>query len=327
MRVPHDVHLRSLDKDVVAQAADWFVMLQDGADAAMQAACTDWRLARPEHELAWQRLVGLHDTLMQGADRVDRVAAVQAVERGAAHSRARRRNMKALLGMAGLGLVAGTAYRQAPWQQWQAQYRTGTGERREFVLADGSRVLLNTATSADIVSLQGLRTLQLHQGEVMVTSGSEPLQVATASGVAQPVGTQYVVRHLPQMQGMTGVVVLQGRVRLSPADAPDSSLVLEAGQQSLFSRVSLQPPRPADAAAAAWVDGTLAAQSMRLEDFLLELARYRTGLLRCAPAVANLRISGAFPLQDTDRVLQSLSHVLPVRVVWRTRFWVSVEPA
>lgn len=329
MPAPDDVHARSLAPEVVSQAADWYALLLDDADQAARAACAAWRSERPEHELAWQRMASLHSRLEQGAGKVDRAAALQAVEHSVAHAGARRRSLKMLLGMAGLGLGVSAAYRHLPWQAWQAEYRTGTGGRLEIALDDGTRVLLNTDTAFDLFTEGALNELRLHQGEIMVTSGpagARPLRVRTACGDVQPVGTRFVVRYLPQDKDWTDVVVLDGRVRLAPVDGGGNTLLLDAGQQSRFSRLRIHPAQPIDAAAAAWVDGTLAAQSMRLDDFLRELGRYRPGVLRCAPEVADLRLSGVFPLRDTGQVLQSLEHILPVRLVWRTRYWVSVEP-
>ena len=45
------------------------------------------------------------------------------------------------------------------------------------------------------------------------------------------------------------------------------------------------------------------------------LARYRPSALRCAPEVADLPISGAFPLRDTERTLAAVVATLPVRRV------------
>ena len=56
---------------------------------------------------------------------------------------------------------------------------------------------------------------------------------------------------------------------------------------------------------------------MRLDAFAAELGRYRPGLLRCDPAVAPLRVSGAFQLHDTDAVLAALPATLPVSVRYR----------
>ncbi|MNC43001.1 fec operon regulator FecR [compost metagenome] len=65
----------------------------------------------------------------------------------------------------------------------------------------------------------------------------------------------------------------------------------------------------------------------RLGDFITELNRYRPGVLRCASAIAGLRLSGAFRIDETDTVLENLSASLPVKVRYLTRYWVSIEPA
>jgi len=70
----------------------------------------------------------------------------------------------------------------------------------------------------------------------------------------------------------------------------------------------------------------LIAQDQPLGEFLQELSRYRPGLLRWDPAVANLRVTGSFQLADTERVLVLLAATLPVELHWRTRFWVTLEP-
>jgi len=81
-----------------------------------------------------------------------------------------------------------------------------------------------------------------------------------------------------------------------------------------------------DENADAWARGQLVADEQRLGDFLAELGRYRPGLLRVDPRIAGLRLSGVFPLADTDRILDTLPSVLPVRLQWRTRYWVTVVP-
>ena len=58
---------------------------------------------------------------------------------------------------------------------------------------------------------------------------------------------------------------------------------------------------------------------------LAEIARYRPGIVRCAPEVANLEVSGVFSLEDTDRALLNLTLGLPVDLVYRTRYWVTVQ--
>jgi transmembrane sensor len=50
------------------------------------------------------------------------------------------------------------------------------------------------------------------------------------------------------------------------------------------------------------------------QTFLEELSRYRRGQLQCDPQVANLLISGTYPLDDSERILDLLQISLPVKV-------------
>ncbi|MNJ65789.1 fec operon regulator FecR [compost metagenome] len=100
-----------------------------------------------------------------------------------------------------------------------------------------------------------------------------------------------------------------------------------AGQQVGFSANRIGPPAPVQAGHQAWSRGILLADNLRLVDFLAELARYRHGYLGCDPRIAELRVVGAFPLADSDRVLDALAATLPVRVQRRMSWWVSLEPS
>jgi transmembrane sensor len=86
-------------------------------------------------------------------------------------------------------------------------------------------------------------------------------------------------------------------------------------------------PTPVNDTATAWTDGMLVASGMRLADFLAELSRHRPGYLGCDPAIAGLRVSGTYPLADTDRILDTLRTTLPVEIHFRTRYWVTVRGA
>ena len=83
---------------------------------------------------------------------------------------------------------------------------------------------------------------------------------------------------------------------------------------------------PLDARIVDWTRGVIKAERMSLASFAAELGRYRPGLLRCDPEVAQLEVSGAFQLHDTDQALHALTQVLPVEIRYRTRYWVTIAP-
>ncbi|MGL6091515.1 MAG: hypothetical protein ACRC07_15855, partial [Pseudomonas paracarnis] len=49
------------------------------------------------------------------------------------------------------------------------------------------------------------------------------------------------------------------------------------------------------------------------------------GQLQCDPHVANLLLSGSYPLDDSERILDLLEISLPVKVRRFTRYWVTVQ--
>jgi len=72
----------------------------------------------------------------------------------------------------------------------------------------------------------------------------------------------------------------------------------------------------------------LMADKMRLADFVNELTRYRRGFVRLDPAIADLRISGAYPISDSQRTLNMLAQTYPILVSGHLNgYWVMLSPA
>ncbi|MNR00694.1 fec operon regulator FecR [compost metagenome] len=70
----------------------------------------------------------------------------------------------------------------------------------------------------------------------------------------------------------------------------------------------------------------LVVRNERLADVLAELDRYRPGVLRCDAEVADLRLSGALSVSDTDAALRVLAARLRVKVRRISAYWVTVGP-
>jgi len=50
--------------------------------------------------------------------------------------------------------------------------------------------------------------------------------------------------------------------------------------------------------------------------------------VRCDPAIADLRVSGAFPISDTQRTLNMLVQTYPVLATGHLNgYWVTLSPA
>lgn len=208
--------------------------------------------------------------------------------------------------------------------------RTATGEIRELTLPDGSRVVLSSATAIDVRFDARERRLVLRAGEILVQTAPQagmahrPFRVQVEQGVVEALGTRFAVRH---GETATRVAVFEHAVEVRPAGLQGDRVRLQAGQGADLRFDGVGDMAAAPPALAAWRDGILVADGMRLDTFVAELARFRPGLLSCDEAVAHLRVSGIFSLRDTDRALHNLARALPVRLAWRTRYWVVVRPA
>jgi transmembrane sensor len=308
-----------LDRAAVRAAAAWLARLHaDDANAEDLAGCERWRKASPEHERAWQRALQIRDDIGQLPAGVAR----QVLDR----PQPARRTALRRLGM--LSVAAPTGY--LFWKGWghhtlTGDHHTAVGERRELVLPDGTTLHLNTDTALDVAYTPTQRGIVLRHGEVLVTtaaaSDARPFVLETACGALEARHARFLV-YTDGASAQLGV--FKGAVAaLLPHGTAQS---VEAGWAVDFDREAFSLPRPANAQDASWVRGLLVAQDQRLDDFLLALGRHRHGVLRCDPAVAHLRLSGAFPLDRSEEVIDSLPATLPVQVVWRTRWWVSALP-
>lgn len=313
-----------LDHQILRQAASWLARLHPGAEPPPEAflACERWRAERPDHERAWQLAQQLHAQF---------ATLPPALARPTLQRQRARRKALAAIGAFGVALPAAwLAWRLAPTDAWRAQYRTGTGERRELQLADGSTVLMNAASAVDVAYDARARMVQLHTGEILVriapesqASDARPFLVKTAAGRVRGLDAHFMVR---QRSAQCHVIVLRGAVEVTPRDGTGQRLRVVAGKCLIFTASHAVGMQPAVTEADAWSRGVLMADDMRLADFLEALSYYRPGWLQCDPAVAGLRLSGGFQLHDTDKVLALLPSILPVRIVRRTRYWVVVEP-
>lgn len=302
-------------KAILAEAVDWYVRLHDShVSDATRASWQAWLVADIRHAQAWARLEQLQQRMAQAPG-----GAAMTLETA---RQDRRSAIKALALLLGVGVVGWQGYRVSPWS---TDYFTRVGQRRQLTLADGSRLDLNTDTHVDIRFDAGERLIHLRHGEILVETAHDrrPLSVLTAEGRILALGTRFSVR---QEAGVSCVTVAAHAVEVRPERAPQQVMRVDAGQSLNFAADRLGPLLPMAADAQAWTRGMLVTVDWRLADVIAELSRHRPGHLGCAEQIADLRLSGAFNLDDSDAALANLEDSLPVRVRRLTRYWVRVEP-
>lgn len=312
----------------VKQAIHWMLRVRESGDSPhLVLQCEQWRSASQEHELAWQRVHSLQQEMNLRAVPGAGVVALQTLETSQQRLH-RRQALKLLGGLAMLGSAAWVSKDLGMLDPWTSDFATATGERRAVRLPDGSLLNLNTHTAADLAFDERQRLVRLKHGELMLTCAEHPagpagrpLRVQSRDALLEGFDGRFVVR---QERDCTRVSVSQGKVAIHHPGAAGLQWI-GAGEALLVNAQGATPVPQQDMDAGAWADGLIVTRNMRLGDFLAEVARYRHGYLSCSEDIADLRLSGVYRLEDTDKLLQLLPQTLPVNVSYRTRWWVRLE--
>jgi transmembrane sensor len=310
-------------KPVSAQVLDAAIAWQlslDSGNPVEREEFAKWHAAHEEHARAWRQL-GMLDQRFSVASGPARTALLQSRESIRRRVRKLGSGVASIVAVIGLALFAGDRY--LPIDYWLADQRTATGEQRTLRLTDGTLINLNTHSAVDVRFDEKQRLIILQEGEILVETGhgdTRPFIVETREGSMRALGTRFLVKR--EDEG-TRLSVLKSAVAAHPGASAEEQILRE-GQQVLMRSNGLGPIVALNLGADAWTRGMLVVDNTRLEDLVQELGRYRRGYLGVTPEIADLRITGSFPLHDTDLALSALLPTLPVQIEQHTPWWVTV---
>lgn len=306
-------------RQALRSASQWYAVLSDGrANPQQEARWQQWYEQDRDHQWAWQQV----ENLRQQMGQLPGTLASRTLNDS---SLTRRQVLKGVM----LLIACGSG-----WQIWRsdlatgyrADYRTAKGMPVRHTLDDGTLLTLNTDSAADVRFDAGQRLVQLRYGEIAITTARDTLQrpfrVQTRDGLLTALGTEFIVR---QFAADTSLTVQQHAVAVVLPNGLNT--IIHAGESQRFTRQSFSPLQPVNHSEESWIDGVLSFRDRPLREVIATLSRYRPGILRCDPAVGDLRLSGTFPLGNTDTILHIIAQTLPVKLQFATRYWVTVVAA
>ncbi len=202
----------------------------------------------------------------------------------------------------------------------EAQYATRTGQRRNIVLGDGTRVTLNTASRIRVLISGQERRVWLDQGEAyfdVVHDERRPFAVLTGDYRVTDVGTQFSVR---RYRDATRVAVAGGQVRIDGIDAGPGDggalasagdIAVAEGQSILLSRQSTEKVEDA----LSWRRGTLTFDQVTLAEAAAELNRYnRQQIVFADNKAAQILVGGSFQADNAPAFARLLHDAFGLRV-------------
>lgn len=319
------MNIENQHDDVIDNATRWIVLLRSGhASEADWQAYRQWRAQDPRHEqLCAQLETRLGVFKVPIAQGVSGKVLQQALT---TPGTSRRKLLQGALACTGVALGASLLVSQrTALGELTADVSTGTAERRTVSLPDGSELFLNAKSAVDLDFSGPHRIVRLLDGELRVkvaTNPTTPFQLVTPQALIQVLGSDLTVR---EREGQGLVVALKGALQIARQGL--ETLQLQTGHEVSYDRYGFSPVRVMSLGAAAWVDGLLEVRDVPLAQIIEALRPYRGGVLRIDPAVAELRVSGMFRLDKTEQVLDTLARTLPIQVLRRSDYWVTVTSA
>lgn len=282
------------------EALAWLVRLHSGEETEDDwIAYHDWKAADAMHEEAAQRAERMWSRLGS-----------------ALSARRTSRNLAGalLLGvcLAGGGAASGVF---GPLSGWLADEATGLGERRVVTLADGTTVMLDSATSVDVAYAESERRIVLRDGQIFVSVKPDPARpfiVEAEQGSVRALGTAFNVR---TDSAGARVAVTEHAVRVTYKDNRSVDIREGEGVSYDAGRGLGQPGAVDIRDVTAWQQGEIVFDARPLGEVADEIGRYRRGSVVFTDAtLKDLPVTGVFSTADSDAFFSALEQTLPVRV-------------
>lgn len=202
------------------------------------------------------------------------------------------------------------------WLSSPSVYRTAIGEQRVVMLADGTKVTLNTDTELSFARPGKERRLVMRRGEALFNVAhdpSRPFIVEVAGRYVRALGTSFVVR---KDQDRVDVVLLSGRVQVGAIAGGGDAVQLVPGQR--YRQTGTGVPvldRPALDVVTAWRDGELMLDNTPLRDAVAEMNRYRTKpIVLQGAGLGSLRLDGVFRTAESEGFARTVGMIYGLNV-------------
>ncbi len=301
--------------DVLAQEARiWLHRLKSGTATYWDVqAFQRWQQTSAEHRQAfdeakrqWQLMHPAIDTLLH----TDPAFADLQQPSPSRFSLSRRAFLGAGLGATAVAGIAAFTAHQALWPgigDWQADYRTGTGEQRTVTLADSVSVMMNTGTRIQRQESDGRAVgMVLLSGEAAIdlTGADKSFNVVAGKGRSIARMTRFEVLSLDDKVRVT---CIDGIVQV---EHPNGTRLLHTRQQIVYNSHLVSEVASVDiAVTSAWRHGELVFKHTPLPAMLAEINRYRPGhvFLMNTPT-GDIRLSGRFAITNLDAALLQIQH-------------------
>jgi len=216
----------------------------------------------------------------------------------------------------------------AIWQGPGENYRTALAEVREILLEDGSRVTLGGKSEIEVSFSDEARYVTLLKGRAFFSvekDNSRPFLVSASKSVIKVVGTKFDV-HLGKTRER--ISVLEGLVSVTSRQeiSQDEKYNLVAGDLLTVTNSFVQKSKAVQEAGE-WRTGRLIYEAAPLIEVIGDANRYYQGEIIIENTNLNdLPVTTSFSVKQIDNMVETLTHILPLKVEYKTDGRVLLHP-
>lgn len=318
-------------------AAAWVARLgSDQRTRADDEAFEAWLASDPTHASAYAEHAELWDGLRTlSGDAEARAALLGGEVRALPPPRPLVSRRAAMAGFGTAAAASLAVFATPAVDQLRGVYRTRKGQQRQVILADGSRLMLDTDTRIDVSFSDADRRIVLEKGRAhfkVAKDAARPFRVFVGAAEVRAIGTAFDVR---KDRGAAKVTLEEGIVAVYRTDAAKvdgvraPSAVLKPGEQA-----RLIPAEPVKVAAVdlgreqAWRFGRMILDNAPLGAAVDDLNRYGGRRVVLAdPSLAEMKVSGVFHTRDPEAFVEAITAAFPVRLAEESRGQLVLAPA
>jgi transmembrane sensor len=201
------------------------------------------------------------------------------------------------------------------------EFRTALGEQRSVLLADGSRLTLNTASTVEVRIHKSRREVYLVQGEALFEvahDAARPFVVRAGGAVLKDIGTLF---NVDMRSNATTVTVVEGKVDVESAGhevgGTMQPLVLGANERVVITPAGFGAPQRGVnvAASVAWTQRQLMFEHRPLSEVAEEFNRYNKDRIEInSVELKRQEVTGVFEAKDPASFVAFLSSIPGVEI-------------
>ncbi|HEX5776887.1 MAG TPA: FecR domain-containing protein [Caulobacteraceae bacterium] len=285
------------------QAAVWRARLAEQPELALSPEYLDWcadddnRALADKADRAWAALDGLDAAPQMLALR----QAALTDARRASGARMRWGSPQRIAAGVAAAIVLAGAGGLAVQPFLPKVYKTGVGERRVVLLADGSRLSLDAASEVRVRFSDNARSVRLTRGQARFDVTGDPGRPFLVQAADKTISASAGAFNVDVVGSELCVTPLKGKVLVLANMSPARSIA--AGQQ--LDGAALKRANASDAVA--WERGELVFADDTLSEAVARVGRYSNQRIVVDPGASGLRVSGAFNAGDTDSFLDGMT--------------------